>query len=200
MTSPTPDGRRARGERNKSAVVAALLDLYESGEIHPSAARVADRAGVSERSVFRYFDDMGGLAAAAIDLQMQRVRPLYDGLSVEGSFEERLEAVLDHRLRLFDAVQAIARATAVLAHRVDLVAATLEQRRSYLRAQAIDQFQPELGSVSDRAAAAHAIDAALSFEMLEYWRSSAGLTDVQIRAAISCIVRSVLVLAPADRR
>lgn len=200
MSSPAPDGRRARGERNKSAVVAALLGLYENGEIHPSAAKVAEAAGVSERSVFRYFDDMDDLAAAAIDLQMQRVRPLYDGLSIEGSFEQRLESILDHRLRLFDAVQAIARATNVLAHRVDLVASTLEQRRSYLRAQAIDQFQPELGALPDRAAAAHAIDAALSFETLEYWRSSAGLSDTQIRAAASSIVRSVLARALVDRR
>lgn len=200
MSSPTPDGRRARGERNKSAVVAALLGLYESGEIHPSAAKVAEAAGVSERSVFRYFDDMDDLAAAAIELQMQRVRPLYDGLSIEGSFERRLESMLDHRLRLFDAVQAIARATTVLAHRVDLVASTLEQRRSYLRAQAIDQFQPELGALADRAAAAHAIDAALSFETLEYWRSSAGLSDTQIRTVASSIIRSVLARALADRR
>ena len=55
------DGRRERGNRNRSAVVSALLELYALGEFAPSAARIADIAGVSERSVFRYFGDMDDL-------------------------------------------------------------------------------------------------------------------------------------------
>ncbi len=74
------DGRRERGNRNKAAVVAALLDLYAQGEIQPPAARIAEIAKVSERSVFRYFDDMEDLSAFAVELQWSRVKDLYEDL------------------------------------------------------------------------------------------------------------------------
>ena len=61
-TAPArPDGRRASRERNRIAVVDALLDLYAEGNLRPGAGEVARRAGLSRRSVFRYFDDLDDL-------------------------------------------------------------------------------------------------------------------------------------------
>ena len=41
------DGRVRRGERNREAIVDALLACYESGTLRPNLADVAARAGVS---------------------------------------------------------------------------------------------------------------------------------------------------------
>ena len=54
---PSHDGRRRRREVNRQRVVTALLDLFSEGHVWPTVANVAVRAGVSERSIFRYFDD-----------------------------------------------------------------------------------------------------------------------------------------------
>jgi AcrR family transcriptional regulator len=171
-SSPTdinrPDGRRVRGERNKDGVVEALLSLYEAGEVEPSVARVAEVAGVSERSVFRYFEDKDDLIEAAIALQIERVGHLFEDLSVEGPFEQRLDAILDHRLRLFDAISGVMRASEFHEHRSSLVRAGIDRRRAILRAQAVDQFRPELNRLDDSSAASRAIDVALSLETISY--------------------------------
>ena len=41
------DGRLARSARTRHAVVDALLDLLGEGDLRPTAARIAERAGVS---------------------------------------------------------------------------------------------------------------------------------------------------------
>ena len=66
--SQVMDGRRARSERSRAAIVDAFLSLLPDGQ------RVARRwrrspiaAGVSERSVYRHFPDVDALVHAAIE-------------------------------------------------------------------------------------------------------------------------------------
>ncbi len=190
LTASRVDGRRERGERNKDAVVAALLSLYDDGEVEPSAARIAELAGVSERSVFRYFLDKDDLAATAMTTQMERVRHLYDGLSVDGDFETRLASILDHRLRLFDTVRGMVNASIVLEHRSPIVRTAVEQRRAFLRAQAVDQFRPELSEIDDHQTVARAIDIALSLETLTALGRQC--SRPKMRETVSFMVRSAL--------
>lgn len=184
------DGRRVRGERNKEAVVSALLSLYENGEVEPSVARVADVAGVSERSVFRYFQDKKDLVASAIELQLERIGHLYDGLSVDGDFEERLDAILDHRLRLYEAIKGVVRASEYLEHRSPIIRSAVDQRRSILRAQAVDQFRPELSRLDDQKLAARVIDVALSLETISYLTRH--YKPTQMRDTLDDMVRGAL--------
>ena len=41
------DGRRARGQRSKDAIVDALLELLRDGQRQPSTEDIARRAGVT---------------------------------------------------------------------------------------------------------------------------------------------------------
>ncbi|MFZ9852995.1 MAG: TetR/AcrR family transcriptional regulator [Ilumatobacteraceae bacterium] len=169
VADPRPDGRRVRGERNKDAVVRALLSLYDEGEIEPSAARIAEVAGVSERSVFRYFEDKDDLAATAMTLQMDRVQHLYEALDSSGDFDARLDAILTHRIGLFDAVRGVMRASEVLEHRSEVVRSAMDRRRSFLRKQAVAQFETEISAhENDRADVARAIEVTLSLETVHY--------------------------------
>ncbi|HRE00682.1 MAG TPA: TetR family transcriptional regulator, partial [Ilumatobacteraceae bacterium] len=61
------DGRRGRRDRNRDAVVDALLTLYHDGVLEPSADAIAEQAGLSARSLFRYFDDLDDLQRAAVE-------------------------------------------------------------------------------------------------------------------------------------
>lgn len=186
------DGRRERGARNKAAVVQALLHLYESGEIQPSAARIAEFAGVSERSVFRYFDDMEDLAATAIAIQWERVHQFYEGLDSSGDFEQRLDAIVDHRLRLFDKTIGVGRASAVASVRSATVTSAINQRRSVLREQSINQFALEIGAKENSDTISRIVDYTLSIENIEYLRSSVGLSRPRIRETLKTALRLAL--------
>ena len=70
------DGRLARSARTRHAVVDALLDLLGEGDLRPTAARIAERAGVSLRLVFHHFDDVDAIYNELADRQAERVKPL----------------------------------------------------------------------------------------------------------------------------
>ena len=57
------DGRLRRSERSRELIADALYELLAEGDIEPSAQKVADRAGVGIRTVFRLFSDMDALYA-----------------------------------------------------------------------------------------------------------------------------------------
>ena len=61
------DGRVQRGERNRTAIVDALLALLEAGNAKPSARAIAEHAGCSVRTVFQHFDDMEVLYATCVE-------------------------------------------------------------------------------------------------------------------------------------
>lgn len=111
------DGRTLRRTRNRQRVIVALLDLLRSGNMDPSVADIADLAGVSHRSVFRYFDDINDLVRTAIDYEVQQAIPLAEisdlGL---GSLDRRIDSWVDSRLRIYLAtfeVSCVARLKAV---------------------------------------------------------------------------------------
>src|SRR5688572_5375597 len=103
------DGRRARREQNVDAVVESMLDLLGEGQLNPGAAAVAERSGVSLRSVFRYFDDMDSLTERAIARQMERAAPYFDLLDASGSLEARAARLAHHRVVQHDALAPYAR-------------------------------------------------------------------------------------------
>jgi AcrR family transcriptional regulator len=95
------DGRTLRRTRNRQSVIIALLDIVREGELDPSVADIADRAGVSHRSVFRYFDDINDLVRTAIDHEVEQTTPLAEIPDLGmGSLDRRIDAWVDMRLRV----------------------------------------------------------------------------------------------------
>ena len=67
MTTPPPrvDGRTARSERTRNAIVDAHVSLIGDGDLRPTADRIAKLAGVSLRALWSHFADMEALFAAS---------------------------------------------------------------------------------------------------------------------------------------
>jgi AcrR family transcriptional regulator len=55
------DGRAVRSARSHRAIVDAMRALHADGDLHPTARRIAERAGVSLRTVWQQFADMEAL-------------------------------------------------------------------------------------------------------------------------------------------
>ena len=72
------DGRRLRREQNREAVIDALVALFEEGSYTPSSNEIAERAGISPRSLFRYFDDVDDLNRTAVERHINTHRALFD--------------------------------------------------------------------------------------------------------------------------
>src|SRR3954463_3401642 len=84
IVETTPgDGRTRRGARNREAIIDALIACYNDGLLGPSVQEVADRAGVSARSVHNHFVDVEALRAEVAQRQWERVTPLASYLDIE---------------------------------------------------------------------------------------------------------------------
>lgn len=195
-----PDGRRLRREQNRSRVVEALLGLYADGELEPSAVDVAARAGLSPRSLFRYFVDVDDLIRAAVEHHLGRVQELVVVDAAPGDpLTDRVEALVRSRLRLWRAAAPGARVARLRAHRTDLVATPLRQTRAALRVQLRELFAAELEAMDAPTAAATvaAADVLCSFESVELLFEDQGLRREQ---AADAMVRGLLGLFGTPRR
>ena len=191
-TTISLDGRRERGARNKEAVVSALLELYSQGEVQPPAARIAEMAGVSERSVFRYFDDMEDLASCAITVQWDRIRDLYETLDSSGDLTQRINSIIDHRLKLYDKVGNVMRVAVVAAYKSKVVALAVKERRHMMGRRALQQFENELKSTSDVENKERILDYTLSLENIIYLKEALGLSHSKVRETLTAAITSLL--------
>jgi TetR/AcrR family transcriptional regulator of autoinduction and epiphytic fitness len=90
------DGRQARSARTRAAVAQAMLDCIHDGTLRPSAKRVAARAGVSARAIFRHFENMESLMAETTRLHLEKVIPLMPPLVTTGSLNKRVRGFVEH--------------------------------------------------------------------------------------------------------
>jgi AcrR family transcriptional regulator len=190
-TTISLDGRRERGARNKEAVVSALLELYSQGEVQPPAARIAEIAGVSERSVFRYFDDMEDLASCAINVQWERVREIYETLESSGNLQQRINSIVDHRLKLYDKVGSVMRVALVAAYKSQVVAIAVKERRQIMGRRALQQFENELKTTSDVENKERILDYTLSLENIIYLKEALGLSHSKVRETLTASIKSL---------
>jgi AcrR family transcriptional regulator len=189
----TTDGRQLRRERNREAVVEALLDLYRDGNLQPSSEEIAERSGLSPRSLFRYFDDVEDLVRAAIRRQQERAIPLVPiDAGPDAPFETKVTALVEQRFRLFEAVGNAAGVLRLRSPFQPLLAAALSRNRAFLRWQLGTLLAPELaglGTAADSALAA--ADVVTSFESRHLLLEDQGLTRTQ---AMAVMVESLLAL------
>lgn len=196
MTEPARvDGRTARRDRNSEAVLDAVRGLFLDGNYAPTAEAVAMRSGVSLRSVYRYFEDADALVRAAIARSIVLAEPLFVVPDLgEGPLAGRIEALVEHRLKLYDALGAEARAAVLRGSSAPLVAEQLARRREQLSEQVQLQFAPELrelGTARGRALLA-CIDVLLQFEALEHLERRVGLSPTQTRRVLVAGITALL--------
>jgi TetR/AcrR family transcriptional regulator, regulator of autoinduction and epiphytic fitness len=194
----TEDGRSVRRARNRDAVVDAMLALHREGRLNPSSDEIAQRAGLSPRSLFRYFTDIDDLCRAAIARQQERITPLTAiDVAPEAPLVERIDALVRVRCRLFEETTGTATVARLRAPSQPLIADQLQQARTYFRQQVRRLFAAELAALGPAAPAAlAAADVLASFESYQLLRRDQGLTIDDTAAALGRALTAVL--APAE--
>ena len=192
------DGRTARRQRNKDAVLDALIELANEGNDEPPIEVIAERAGVSYRSVYRYFDDRTDLMLSAIARVMGDLWPIFDVEHLgEGPLDARIDRLISVRL---DAYRRLAPLTRSAVHRranEPAVADGYDRVREYLREQLATQFQPELATMppTERKLVLAALDAMFQFEALDYLAEHYQMNDKALSRVLARHVRAHLAAA-----
>jgi TetR/AcrR family transcriptional regulator of autoinduction and epiphytic fitness len=144
------DGRAARALRTRQAIVDACVALIEAGDLRPTAPRVAERAGVSVRSVFQHFDDVPSLHIAVAQAVGERVAGLVAGAPDPAApTGERLAAFVAQRAALLEALTPFRRAAQVHGPFSPEIRAAMRGGVAVLRHQVSQVFAPELAAAGD---------------------------------------------------
>jgi TetR/AcrR family transcriptional regulator of autoinduction and epiphytic fitness len=192
------DGRHVRRSRNRDAVIDAMLALHDEGDLAPSTEAIADRAGVSARSVFRYFDDAEDLAGAAIARQQERLAPVWARpVDTSGSREDRVRRAVDHRIELIVAMGTVGKVARLRAPFNPAIAAELRRVRAEMRRVMGVALLPDLEPLPRRRAETTlaAIDVACSYEAYELLVGDHGFGPRVVAALMADAVHAHLAAA-----
>lgn len=188
------DGRVARSERTRAAVVGAALALIGGGDLRPTAARVASRAGVSLRTVFQHFQDMDLLYVTAAEQQNQRMSSLLAPPPPNGPLDVRIEAFVAHRARLLEAITPVRRAALLSEPFSDVLATRLRATRLLAKRDVERAFAPELRALpaAERREVAAALTMATAWPAWESLRAHQVLGVRRARDVMSRTLRALL--------
>lgn len=142
------DGRSKRRIRNREAVIQALIDLVGEGHLVPTVSEIAKRAGVSDRSLFRYFVDLRDLAHAAITREITEALPLTRIHQIgRGDLAVRIDRIIHTRLRTYERTHMLGRIAQMHSVRIPEVGEALDAVLVGNRQQIEIHFAPELGAL-----------------------------------------------------
>src|SRR5260370_37951577 len=104
------DGRTQRGQRNREAIIDALLACYDDGILRPRVDEVAARAGVSARSVHNHFDDVEALRAEVAQRQWERFARFVTAIDSAAPVADRVTEIVAQRAAFYEGVTPVRRA------------------------------------------------------------------------------------------
>jgi len=189
------DGRVARRQRNIDTVLGVVLELFAEDAMFPSMEQAANRSGLSLRSLYRYFADPGELREAAIRHNREIAATLAHLHAIgEGPLDERIEAFVAMRIRLYDGVAAVYRATMANAMALERVREERAHNRDLLREQFAVHFAPELDALDPerRSALLDAGDLLTQLDAIDFLRDHRCLSAGETQRVLGEGLRALL--------
>ena len=188
------DGRAARSHRTRRAIIDAMRTLHGEGDLRPSAVHIAERAGVSLRTVWQQFADMEALLIEASRRDLEILLTLLRPIDAALPLQERIALFAARNAGIYEMMAPGWRAARL--HEPF----SAELRRSRLRANALGRaelevvFATELGLLAGQAR--HQLTGALMgvcfWQFWESLRTDAGASAAEAEAIVARLCAGLL--------
>lgn len=189
------DGRTARAVRTKDAIVEACLGLIDEGDLRPTGPRIAERAGVSVRSIFQHFDDLDALFSAVGAKVAIRIAALVRPVDPAAPLAERLDGFVTQRVEVLEALSPVLRAALVHAASSTVIRQQFEDGHAFLRDQIEQVFAPELATSPAAEALRQSLVIALSWPTWDQLRTAQGRSVPEAASTVRWLVAAALAAA-----
>lgn len=194
--------RRSDFVRRRREVLDAFLDLVLEGDPSPAPASIAERAGVSRASVFRYFATLEELRIEATTRVFERFVDLFElDEHPSASRTDRIARFVEARMRFHETLHPLALLQRRHAADSDDAAALIDMSRNLLADQVRSHFRRELEHFSDDARDDVVVDIAV-LTSVESWHQSHrshGRSPAQIRRAWIAAITALLAATPSTQ-
>ncbi|WP_346534192.1 TetR/AcrR family transcriptional regulator [Micromonospora sp. DPT] len=192
------DGRSARAERTRTAIVDAHLALIDEGDLRPTGERIAERAGVSLRTLWTNFKDMETLFAATGRRVSERQESMVRPISPELPLTRRIGEFSAQRARMLEVLAPSARASALREPFSPQLRRNREGNIARVRGEIETVFGPELAHAGPgREQLLDALTVASTWSAWSMMRDAMGLDVEAARATLTRILGALLVDAIA---
>jgi TetR/AcrR family transcriptional regulator of autoinduction and epiphytic fitness len=181
------DGRHARTVRTNAAIVTALVELLDEGRIEPTAAEIAERAGVATRSISQHFGSREDLLLAVAEHHAERFAA--SSVDATGSLADRLGRFVSARAALLEATRAMRNAGAVVAWRSPAVKRALSSAERHRRDETSAVFAREIAASDEPKATERALAVVTSGRAWDAMRVDLALTRANATALLERMVR-----------
>jgi TetR/AcrR family transcriptional regulator of autoinduction and epiphytic fitness len=188
------DGRAARSHRTRRAIVDAMRSLHADGDLHPTAPRVAERAGVSLRTVWQQFADMETLLVEACRRDHEVLVSLVRKIDPDQPLAARIGSFVSQRTRVLEKMTPTWRAARVHKPSSEQLRRNKAQMLARSRAELEAVFALELSQLEgDRRQ--RLLDALHVISIWAFWeslRTDLGLGPRQARELFSATFTALL--------
>lgn len=198
-THTETDGRVARTHRTRAAIFDAVLALLREGSLNPSAGQIAERAGISKRSLYVHFATLEDLYRDVAERSTALVIGMLWVIEPDLPLDERIDAICRQRATVHEEIGPLRRAATVRA----ATSPTAAESRRFARQASLDQvdrvFAGELDALDPptRIARRAAIDGLISGDTWDLWRTTHDLSVTQSTDAMRDALRVLLADAPS---
>jgi len=184
------DGRRKRGDQSRRQIVDAMIELVRSGDMSPSAAQVAERAGVGLRTVFRHFDEMEVLYREMAEVIRARIMPEVVKPYGGNTWRERLDELIARRIAVYEDIMPLKVAGSVLRFRSPFL---MEDYHEHLRMErkTLRQVLPE--AIVDDTDLFRGLEMLTSFQAWRRLRQDQGLGATEAARILRRMVDALLI-------
>ncbi|MFA5120978.1 TetR/AcrR family transcriptional regulator [Zavarzinia sp.] len=189
------DGRLARSQRTRAAVIDALIGLIDDGHFKPPAKVIAERSGVSTRSIFQHFPDLETLLTDAVAFGVDRFAHVVQPIMADAPREARIAALVRQRFALFEKAGNIYWAGQLAAPVSPTLQSTFRRVEYIFRVQIGVTFKPELARL--RKARRDQLTAEVAaFCGFHQWYALRRVQGIGVTAARNAMVRLLSALLP----
>lgn len=103
--NPQADGRRQRSQRSREKILRAYWELMLDGDMEPSAAAIAEHAGVGLRSVFRHFEDLDTLLRDLMHLCYDEITPEFMTPLKSKYWKDQLSELVNRNVMIWERIK-----------------------------------------------------------------------------------------------
>ncbi|MBA4048688.1 MAG: hypothetical protein C0476_09130 [Sphingomonas sp.] len=187
--APVPDGRRARSVVTRSTIIKTMVELVAAGNPNPGAVEIAERSGISLRTVFRHFEEKDAILSAIDDLLVAAYQPLLVAPYHSDHWQGQLSELIDRRCAINEAA-AIFRISAVMQRYSSPFVAAKYRRLYAAEKRMLDAILPE--AMRTHTPPGRAILMACSFDNWRLLRQDEALSAETTVAAVKQLVGDIV--------
>jgi AcrR family transcriptional regulator len=188
------DGRTARSHRTRRAIIDAMRTLHAEGDLRPTALRIAERAGVSLRTVWQQFEDREALLVEAVRRDRDILRSLLDQVELDRPLAARVDAFVGQRVHVLEEMTPTWRAARIHEPFSDQLRIDKKRKTDRGRRELELVFAPELAQVTGQRRD-QLLDALHAVSIWPFWeslRTDLGLSPARARDLVKATFTALL--------